>query len=405
MSFIKNYCEYAEEFTDAPKVIHHRVAMSLISTCLNRKVYLVQGAKRLYPCLWTLIIAGSSFYRKSSSIWIGEDILRAVDKKYLFPKEFSREKFIKDMAEIQSKGLLVMYEFKTFMGMLSRDYMAGTQSFLTEIYDCPPDYDRRTGANDLKVIEPFINILSASTVDWLVSSIKDEDMAGGFLPRFLIVTSPPKEKIIAFQPEAHQGKRDLLIQTLDKINHIEGLMTFSKEAIQVYTDWYVEFEKKCNTLPKNLSPFYARLTDYAKKFAMIFSIDRQLDELDVMNQNGNYWLRHDVSASDCRTACNLSEGYAEEITGLIANEISFNYYDKELKKIEKIFRASKGKRISRMELCQESRIRKKMLDEVLDHLIESDFIEKEVVKKEDPSGLKTVTFYWWKNGSKPDLHK
>lgn len=398
MSFIQNYVSYAEEFTDAPKVFHHRIAMAMVSTCLNRKVYLVQGAKRLYPCLWTLLIAGSSFYRKSSSIWVGEDILREVNKKYIFPKEFSREKFVKDLAEVNSKGLLIMYEFKTFMGMLSRDYMAGTQSLLTEIYDCPPDYDRKTGSTDIKIIEPFVNIVSASTIDWLVSSIKDEDMAGGFLPRFLIVTAPPKDKIIAFQPEAHQGKRSLLIQTLEKINHVEGQVRFSQKAIELYTSWYIDFETKCNALPKSLSPFYARLTDYAKKFAIIFTIDRQLDELEVMNQNGNYILRHDVSEQDCRLACNLAEGYAEEITELIADQISFTQYDKEMKKVERILKDARGQKISRMELCQQTRIRKKMLDEVIDHLFEANVIGRETVKKDDPSGLKTVTLYWHKNG-------
>src|SRR3990167_5799800 len=200
MNFVEAYVQYAEQFTDSPPILHHRVALSVLSTVINRNVWLSQGHKKIYPNLWMLIIAPSSFYRKSYTLSIGEDLVREIDTSLVLPREFSHEKLIESLQE-QPHGMLIFYEFKTFMGLMERDYMSGTKSLITELYDCPLLYDRKTiKGGTTSIREPFLNILAASTMDWFVSSIKDDDMAGGFLPRFLIVTAPKKDKILPFQP-------------------------------------------------------------------------------------------------------------------------------------------------------------------------------------------------------------
>src|SRR3990167_1968613 len=163
--FFDLYCSYAKDFTDAPELIHRRVALSLLSICLNRNVWLVQGARNLYPNLWMVVVAASSFYRKSSSLWIGEDLLKRIpNQNLLLAKEYSYEKFIEEMSH-QSVGVFVANEFKTFMEVISKEYNSGMQSLLTDLYDCGEGYKRKTkGGGEVEIKEPFINRISAATM-------------------------------------------------------------------------------------------------------------------------------------------------------------------------------------------------------------------------------------------------
>src|SRR3990167_3041207 len=231
--FIERYTTYASEFTDAPAVIHQRIVLVILSTVINRNVFLPQGYKPIYPNLWMVIIAPSSFYRKSYSIGCAENIIRLVNTDLILPREFSAEALVETFSE-QSKGLLISYEFKTFMGLMSRDYMAGAQALITELFDAPEIYNRKLISKNIVIKEPFLNILSATTVDWLRNSLKEDDLAGGFLPRFLIVTAPEKSKILAFQPKADLGVRNYLIQILQGMSEIKGEAAFNPQAREFY---------------------------------------------------------------------------------------------------------------------------------------------------------------------------
>ena len=186
MSFIDDYVEYAVEFTDAPVILHHRIAMSLISTVVNRKVWIVQGMKRIYPNLWTLIITPSSFFRKSYSMEIAEDLLREAAPMLLLPKEFSHERLI-EMLQERPQSLMVFDEFKNFLELMKTTYAALSKGVITSLFGCPSVYDRSTKTKEVRIENPFLNILTASTIDWIKNSVNEDDVAGGFMPRFLIV--------------------------------------------------------------------------------------------------------------------------------------------------------------------------------------------------------------------------
>ena len=378
--FFDLYCSYAKDFTDAPELIHRRVALSLLSICLNRKVWLVQGARNLYPNIWMVVVAASSFYRKSSSLWIGEDLLKRIpNQNLILAKEYSYEKFIEEMS-FQSVGVFVANEFKTFMEVISKEYNSGMQSLLTDLYDCGEGYKRKTkGGGELEIKEPFINILSASTMDWLVASVKDADMAGGFLPRFLIVHAKDRGKSMPFQPPADQKKRQALIDMLTMACKLKGEVKFSAEAKKEYEIWYWRFENECLKRKSLLSPFYARLTDYAKKFSMIVNVERRIMEGSI----GENWSSQDflgvpgeielspgglITPGDVSRACMLAESFAEEITAVVENDIVFDKREIAKRRVEKFIKNANSDGIGRSELLRETRILAKDLNPIIDTL-------------------------------------
>ena len=205
---------------------------------------------------------------------------------------------------------------------------------------------------------------------WLVNSIKDDDIAGGFLPRFLVFCAPKRDKSLAFQPPSNKDKQSKLIAMLSKIDKIRGELKFSEEAIQYYTDWYKVFENATEKLPGMLVPFNIRLADYAKKFSMVFWADRSFPNLnEIAMSDGDYWITDQkISIDDMKKACLLAESYAEELSGFMDVEISFSYKEKIKKRVEKSVRARFPGSVSRSDLLKESRLSTKDLSPILETL-------------------------------------
>lgn len=356
-TFIDLYCTYAEEFTDAPVASHHRVALSIISTIINRKVWLWAGDRKLYPNLWQLIIAPSSFYRKTTAVTIAQRILIEFDETLILPDDFSRERLIDSLAENPVR-ILTVREFKSFAGLLERDYMAGTQAIITDLFDAPPVFCRETKGKkpDDKPIkkmiyDPFLNILGASTMDWFEDSIKNSDIEGGFLPRFLIVFPGPKQRSIAWQKKHDDAKRNQLMEILKQLNTIEGEIIITEPAKKLYENWYYKFEE-IYANSKEFSGFYARLTDYCKKFSILFAINRTLNKT--------------IEEEDMRIACLLTDTYTHDFRQCIG-KLSLDAYQRKRKQVLNAIPIH-PLTISREKLYMDIRMRGRDLEEIISDL-------------------------------------
>lgn len=396
MSFIEAYVEYAAGFTDAPAIFHHRMALFMISSIVNRKVSFRQGYGFLYPNLWMILLAPSGFYHKSYAISAAVNLIKKVNPGLILPEDFSREGLIEELSA-SSKRLLISYEFQSLMGVLGRDYMGGAKAFLTEIFDNPAEYTRKLKTKPVRKLdpendedpgngksvikEPFLNLVAASTIEWFCESLKENDLMGGFLARFFIVRSYPKETSMPWQPPDDEIKREKLVEMLSEINNMHGEMTLTKEAKEFYEEWYKTFEQSRRDDTSIVSPFYPRLTEYAKKFAMLSAIDRARSFV--------------ILKEDIQFGCALANTCASEINKMRLHEMTNGWYEKERKKVEQ-FLIKERREVSREELCRATRIRARTLDEVLRDLEDSRMITVKIIQRErDGTGSIDVKIYQW----------
>lgn len=303
-NFIERYTAWAESFTDAPPQFHRFVAYWMLSSLLGRRVYMHLGDEWLFPNLWLVVLAPSSFYRKSTALGIGARLVKEMNPAIHLPSEWSQECFITLMSQ-QSHGAMICYEFKGLLAQLQKDYNFGAQSLLTELYDCPPDYVRKKGTTEVKefrIEKPYLTILGASTLEWLISSVQSGDIAGGFLARFLFVSADRKHKVLAIQPPAPEAERLVVKTALEAALQVEGKMHYSAEAEQHYRDWYARFVDEAERAQEGVRAFFPRLTAYAHKFAMLEAV-----------LNGHH---PEITKEDCRRACLMADNFAAEIQRL-----------------------------------------------------------------------------------------
>jgi predicted transcriptional regulator len=358
--FLDRYTEYAKELTDAPIDYHRFVGYALVSTVVGNNVWLPIGDKKLYPNLWIILLAPSSLYRKSTAIGIGVRLLNLINSKLILPAEFTQEKLL-DVLQNQNHGIFVFYEFLTLMGALSKDYMAGTKAFLAEMYDSPEHYERATVMKTVTLKNVCVNILAATTVDWFLDKLKEGDLAGGFLPRFLIVPSGPKLQSMALPPEVDPMKRNSLVSELNELSRIRGKMVLQEESKRLHKEWFIKFEADAETKDGNIKAFFARLETYMLKIATLDALVTN-KSLIIQPENINRakqvinWL-----------ACHLDR--------IVSEEMAFTLGQKHRNKVLRIIRQTGSRGIQHSHLLRASNLDARELKAVIDTLKEQEAVK------------------------------
>jgi len=361
---IKLYFDYASPTIDSPDIYQEVCAIMLISTLLARRVYFVLGTHKVYTNIWAAIFAPSTTYRKSTSISIAKNIIRTWFKDYLIPEEFSQEALMQYFTKNGSKGILIWSEFGAFLASCQKQYMSGIKEFLSDIYDCP-DYKKRIlKESTYTVEEPYINILTATTLDWFLRSIEASDIMGGFLARFIyiVATKKDKKKLIPFPERPDDEKLNRFLKYLTELGPLEGEAIFDDESKKIYEEWITSHEKAIDkeSFTQTIAGFFGRLGTTCLKLAVIFQISEE--------------LKIHVKANAMKRAVNFAEQLKENIYLLLSDKIGFSREEREKKKILELVQ-ERGI-IDRSMLLRYSGMKSKTLDEYLNTLMEEGRIEK-----------------------------
>jgi hypothetical protein len=289
-NFLEAYRDYTRNQESSEK-IHHWVGVSIIAAALQRKVWLSRGYYTLFPNLYTLVIGPSGIVRKSTSTGIGVNLLRELmgfrivsekitQASLLQQLEMSSEKFTIGPREYrQSAPFIYASELSVFM---EANY-GSTSDLFTTFYDCIPNdstkawtYKTRT-ADAIKIYGPCLNLLGASTPEWLISKcIPREEMEGGFTSRIIFVVEGGKPvKNIPFpelDPEM-EALRPKLIEDLEQIYTLKGEFVIDAEAKKFYADWYIDYRRSLATrLDPRMAGYYGRKSETILKLAMVASV-------------------------------------------------------------------------------------------------------------------------------------
>lgn len=273
--FLSEYLDYACSMTDAPDQFHAAAALTILGTAANRRVYFPLGINRIYTNFYTALIAPSSVFRKSTSIKIAATLLHLYRPELSLPREFSTERFLIHLARVSSRGLLYYSELAELLDQFKRSYSEGLLAILTDFFDCPNKYERETQKDGLQTVtEPFISILSASTVDWINKNITAEHSEGGFWPRFLFFPARVRKPINECPVEGDTLKRDTLIYMLKEFESVDGRMSLSEEADKAYRAFVRQTDEQsaCHPLGPSFVKYLSRMQIYAIKIAMLYEL-------------------------------------------------------------------------------------------------------------------------------------
>lgn len=358
--WIHDYLEAVTPLTDAPVEFHLASGLCAIAAALGNNLRVESWGQNVFPHLWAVLVAPSSFWRKSTSINTAEALLHAAVPGATLPSEFSREALLGNLAK-QPAGMFALKEFGGFLSMLGRDYMTGAKENLTELYDGPELFTRVLKKDTIEIRRPAITILGATTLDWLEAKITDGDLRGGFLARFLFVTAREKASGKGITQGMEPGARIRLVSGLRSICDAPGgLATYGPGALELLNDWMHGWEAEVGRTHhrSDLSGFAVRLQTYALKLAMVYRASTTVDADDASGA-----VLDELSVRQAIAYCRVLWA---NVSGLIDDDIAITREAKELRRIRGII----GEGITRSQALKLSKMKARDFDQYLETLVQ-----------------------------------
>jgi hypothetical protein len=263
-------------------MFHLWSGLTVLSGLLGRKVWMDKGFYRLYPNLFTVLVAGSARCRKTTAIEIAVGLTKNVDGVRQLNGKVSAEKFLHIHTipdnQPQKPTLIKADELATF---LTRDGQGEKLiDVLTKLFDCPESFSYDTITHGQKVIrEPYVTVLAGTTPETLEKVLPDTAVGGGFASRIMFIYQADTEKPRKdFQSpdEAHVFLQTELTRLASHISLISGEASLDPEAHEYYDDWYERIEQPEDS---RIDGFVARKHDHVLRVSMILCAARMTDRL------------------------------------------------------------------------------------------------------------------------------
>ncbi len=287
--FFKQWMAFTQKMTDAPDEFLAVGGLHLVSAVLSNRVFIQFGNDKIYPHLWSVLVAPSSFYHKTTALNLVKRTLAGLDfgkkwvgpksgKELLAPDRFSIDYLLEELQE-RPAMILMQSEFGAFLKELEKDFNRGAKETLTELYDSGlvvkmnKTIKANNDGNAIEVDNTALSVFCASTRDWLEEYIKVRDISAGFLSRFLFVPAFKKTRFIGWPQSPDNSKLENIKQELLMIrSKVKGEIDIS--AVKPFYElWYKDLFDRVHaedTISKTIG-FDQRLTIYALKFATILN--------------------------------------------------------------------------------------------------------------------------------------
>lgn len=288
---LKNWLQSYLKFTsgqESPEIFHLWGGISAIGAAVKRNVSMYRRYYRLYPNLYVVLIATSAQCKKSTTIDILKNFYREKEMRSVrrIEDKLSTEGLIQKMAlSIDDEALALdqkikmdgsVYIMADEMSVLLSNvaYVTGLMELLTSLYMCPKTFSFTTRHNPLEIHNACVNLLGASTPEWLATGMPEYSKSGGFLGRFIFVVAHRPKRKIAFPEDegdeaVHEELESRLLHDLWVINQLRGDIKMTPEAKIIYKEWYDAYTPGEDP---RLKEYYARKHDTIIKLSMILSM-------------------------------------------------------------------------------------------------------------------------------------
>lgn len=296
--WIKTYLEYTVG-NEAPEEFHLWVALTILGTTLRRKVFIDNFFFRIYPNLFTVLVAPPGVCKKTTAANIGANILRDATDVRVFSEKITPEALAKTLSktelvseegvapriEAKSQGLLFAPELTVFLGR--EQYNESLVLLLTRIYDCPDKTEFESIKHStIPLRNVFVSLLGCTTPSELQLAIPSSAGGGGLLSRMSMVYKASTSRCYPIPVMDDPLRRELLVAQLKEINEKEeGQFFIDDKALVWWDEYYRDHKKRMET---NIADCFAeREPQNVLRLAMILSVSEGLPkllEIDVLKR-------------------------------------------------------------------------------------------------------------------------
>ena len=274
----KDYLKAFSKVTDAPSEFILTSLFATLGAAVSTSKWIQWGNKRVYPNMWVMLVGPSSKVRKSTALNIGLLPLTEMQKKYpkknyLLPSEGS----IMALLEVLNKekhGVIKHSEIATLLENMSKGYNNNMKSTFTNFFDVPSVYKVHTKKDgELCLNEPIFGLASATTLEWLKKNISKNDVASGFLARFVYCYRESRTRNVRIPRDIESKQLNTIVSWYENLSKLEPKeIQLEKSFKLTYVKFVNEVESNISRLPDNtgIESLVNRLiVDYFLKLTII----------------------------------------------------------------------------------------------------------------------------------------
>ena len=263
---------------EAPSRFFYWAALTSISAVVKKNVYLERFYYKLYPNIYTFIVAKSGM-KKGIPVSLAKALVSKVNNTRIISGRNSVQAIVRDLSKAFSTeeglvikdahGFLVSGELASF---LIKDPDALT--ILTDIYDTH-SYEKEW-TNSLKQSDreklksPCLCMLGATNEIHFNDAVPPNAIGGGFIARTFIIYADERGTVNPLtEKPTHIVDVDSLAEYLNTIKDVKGVFNWSDDAKDLYENWYYKYVMETHNDPTGTME---RMPDQILKAAMLISL-------------------------------------------------------------------------------------------------------------------------------------
>jgi hypothetical protein len=250
MTFLDLYMEHTKNY-ESPTSFWKWSAFTAIGAVLRDNCYRQLGDNRIYPNIYTLILANSAVHRKGAPVKMCEELVkRAKNTKVISGRasiqgildELARGETDKSTGKMLSGGSALFSASELSAGIVGDPEAI---KILTDIYEFKEEYvSRLRGSGVFRIKNICFSIMAASNEELLRDVYDNAAVNGGLLGRtFVVKPNEFRPGNSLFSIEDRPTSLDILAEMLAKMSRLAGEFQFTPAAQEIYNAWYYPFRK------------------------------------------------------------------------------------------------------------------------------------------------------------------
>ena len=302
-SWIASYMDFTKT-QESPELFHFWTSLAVLASAVRRNVFFDRGFYTLYPNLYMVLIEMSARCRKSTALGIGHSMLKALERDSIvriMHGKATPEALIKamqhidtqrtprvagvgenregDNVHVRQESTLTIHSDELASMIGSQAYSDDLITFMTDIYGSPDSWSYVTKTKgQVHLYNVCLSILGGSTHEWLAKGLKASDFGGGFTGRCIfVVQKAGKENAWPVKTQEMKNLELNLIEDLRHISEVKGAFKITKDAKELYVDWYKTRKRASQIDDKRMMGYYERKHDLVLKISMLLSLSKSDD--------------------------------------------------------------------------------------------------------------------------------
>ena len=287
-NWIDSYMLYMDN-TESARSFHKWTALSVIASCLRKKVFLGIGRINIYPNMYVVFVGPPGEPRKSQAISFGTEFLSQIPDIITSADAITPQALIEDLEKsaideqmpdgstYQHASLTITSkEFESFIGAKKDNTTMIT--YLTDLFDAqkiPWKYRTKHAGNNV-IPSVFLNLLAATTPESIASSLPSSAIGTGLTSRIMFIWADKRAKTVCYPEETPEEiiLKEKLLKDLYLISRMVGEFQFSTDCRGRFKEWYDNYSPNSRTRickDNAFTGWYARKPLYILKLAIIYS--------------------------------------------------------------------------------------------------------------------------------------